>query len=201
MDFNKETLICLIKEFADLEGIELSDIPNIDLYMDQVTTFFDDKLENWKLEDDDKILTKTMINNYAKADILFPPIKKKYSKEHMVLLIIIYHLKQILSLNDIHTVLSPIIQKKIQKDFDSNNLFDLYEQFLLIQNNEFKSFEEDFSKTVNELFDKSDIDDGKNYTLLLIIIINLVISSNIRKVFAEKLIRKFPEIFNKKTDA
>lgn len=119
----------------------------------------------------------------------------------MVLLIIIYHLKQILSLNDIHTVLSPIIQKKIQKDFDSNNLFDLYEQFLLIQNNEFKSFEEDFSKTVNELFDKSDIDDGKNYTLLLIIIINLVISSNIRKVFAEKLIRKFPEIFNKKTDA
>ncbi|NLJ87937.1 MAG: DUF1836 domain-containing protein [Epulopiscium sp.] len=201
MDFNKETLIGLIKEFADLEGIELSDIPNIDLYMDQVTTFFDDKLENWKLEDDDKILTKTMINNYAKADILFPPIKKKYSKEHMVLLIIIYHLKQILSLNDIHTVLSPIIQKKIQKDFDSNNLFDLYEQFLLIQNNEFKSFEEDFSKTVNELFDKSDIDDGKNYTLLLIIIINLVISSNIRKVFAEKLIRKFPEIFNKKTDA
>lgn len=201
MDFNKETLIGLIKEFADLEGIELSDIPNIDLYMDQVTTFFDDKLENWKLEDDDKILTKTMINNYAKADILFPPIKKKYSKEHMVLLIIIYHLKQILSLNDIHTVLSPIIQKKIQKDFDSNNLFDLYEQFLLIQNNEFKSFEEDFSKTVNELFDKSDIDNGKNYTLLLIIIINLVISSNIRKVFAEKLIRKFPEIFNKKTDA
>lgn len=201
MDFNKETLICLIKEFADLEGIELSDIPNIDLYMDQVTTFFDDKLENWKLEDDDKILTKTMINNYAKADILFPPIKKKYSKEHMVLLIIIYHLKQILSLNDIHTVLSPIIQKKIQKDFDSNNLFDLYEQFLLIQNNEFKSFEKDFSKTVNELFDKSDIDNGKNYTLLLIIIINLVISSNIRKVFAEKLIRKFPEIFNKKTDA
>lgn len=201
MDFNKETLIGLIKEFADLEGIELSDIPNIDLYMDQVTTFFDDKLENWKLEDDDKILTKTMINNYAKADILFPPIKKKYSKEHMVLLIIIYHLKQILSLNDIHTVLSPILQKKIQKDFDSNNLFDLYEQFLLIQNNEFKSFEEDFSKTVNELFDKSDIDDGKNYTLLLIIIINLVISSNIRKVFAEKLIRKFPEIFNKKTDA
>ncbi|HOA81718.1 MAG TPA: DUF1836 domain-containing protein [Defluviitaleaceae bacterium] len=201
MDFNKETLIGLIKEFADLEGIELSDIPNIDLYMDQVTTFFDDKLENWKLEDDDKILTKTMINNYAKADILFPPIKKKYSKEHMVLLIIIYHLKQILSLNDIHTVLSPIIQKKIQKDFDSNNLFDLYEQFLLIQNNEFKSFEEDFSKTVNELFDKSDIDDGKNYTLLLIITINLVISSNIRKVFAEKLIRKFPEIFNKKTDA
>ena len=201
MDFNKETLIGLIKEFADLEGIELSDIPNIDLYMDQVTTFFDDKLENWKLEDDDKILTKTMINNYAKADILFPPIKKKYSKEHMVLLIIIYHLKQILSLNDIHTVLSPIIQKKIQKDFDSNNLFDLYEQFLLIQNNEFKSFEKDFSKTVNELFDKSDIDNGKNYTLLLIIIINLVISSNIRKVFAEKLIRKFPEIFNKKTDA
>lgn len=64
-----------------------------------------------------------------------------------------------------------------------------------------KNFEESFSKTVYELFDKTDIgdigvNDNKNYTLLLIIIINLVISSNIRKVFAEKLIRQFPEIFN-----
>ncbi|HQD49823.1 MAG TPA: hypothetical protein PLL17_01650 [Defluviitaleaceae bacterium] len=64
-----------------------------------------------------------------------------------------------------------------------------------------KNFEESFSKTVCELFDKTDIgdigvNDNKNYTLLLIIIINLVISSNIRKVFAEKLIRQFPEIFN-----
>lgn len=201
MDFNKENLIQLINEFSTLEGIALSDIPNIDLYMDQVTTFFDEKLSAWKLNAEDKILTKTMINNYAKADILFPPIKKKYSKEHMLLLILIYHLKQILSLNDIHTVLSPITDKKIQKNFHSIDLFDLYEQFLDIQNKEMKNFEESFSKTVYELFDKTDIgdidvNDNKNYTLLLIIIINLVISSNIRKVFAEKLIRQFPEIFN-----
>lgn len=201
MDFNQETLITLIKEFGDLEGISLSDIPNIDLYMDQVTTFFDDKLDSWKLEHDDKILTKTMINNYAKANILFPPIKKKYSKEHMVLLILIYHLKQSLSLNDIHTILFPIIERKKQKNSNNLDLYTLYEQFLEIQNKEIKNFEENFSNIVNNIFDTINLNDEEDYTILLVTIMNLIISSSIRKAFAEKLIHQFPEVFKLKEDA
>ena len=59
----------------------------------------------------DKILTKTMINNYAKNDLLPPPVRKKYSREHMLLLIFIYYFKGILSISDIQTVLKPITDR------------------------------------------------------------------------------------------
>ena len=70
--------------------IEQEDIPNIDLYMDQVTTFMERHLKDHKRNDEDKILTKTMINNYAKNDLLPSPEKKRYTKEHVLLLTLIY---------------------------------------------------------------------------------------------------------------
>ena len=81
--------------------IEIEDIPNIDLYMDQVTTFMDKCLAQYKRYEDDKVLTKTMINNYTKAKIFPAPVKKKYSRTHLMLLIMIYHLKSVLSIKDI----------------------------------------------------------------------------------------------------
>ena len=85
-----------------------SEMPNIDLYMDQVTTFMEEHLEHCKRFPDDKILTKTMINNYAKNRLLPPPDKKKYSKDHMLFLVFIYYFKNILSISDIQTLLAPL---------------------------------------------------------------------------------------------
>ena len=81
--------------------IEIEDIPNIDLYMDQVTTFMDKCLAQYKRYDEDKVLTKTMINNYTKAKIFPAPVKNKYSRTLLMLLIMIYHLKSVLSIKDI----------------------------------------------------------------------------------------------------
>ena len=91
MTINTEDLLNSIMESLDrVEYIKADEIPNIDLYMDQVTTFMDSKLQSsLRHPNEDKILTKTMINNYAKNDLLPPPIKKKYSKEHVLLLIFI----------------------------------------------------------------------------------------------------------------
>ena len=109
MAMNKEELLAAIRDnFSTLDYIRPSEIPNIDLYMDQVTTFMDKRLAKSRRYDNDKILTKTMINNYAKNDLLPPPVKKKYSKEHMLLLIFIYYFKNILSIGDIQKVLEPI---------------------------------------------------------------------------------------------
>lgn len=202
MDFNKDALDALIKEFSSLDVIELSDIPNIDLYMDQITTFFDDKLGPWKLDEKDKVLTKTMINNYTKADVLFPPIKKKYSKEHIILLVLIYHLKQVISMNEIHTVLSPIIQKNMSKTSeDTHKLHSLYESFLSIQKEEIKIFEENYLNKINDLFEKFNENEKDSYTLLFTILMHLTVSSSIQKLFAQKLIRQFPDIFAQKKDA
>ena len=107
----KEMMSSIFAKIAELDYIKPDEIPNIDLYMDQVTTFMEENLASTKRHEDDKILTKTMINNYAKNDLLPPPVRKKYSREHMLLLIFIYYFKGILSISDIQTVLKPITDR------------------------------------------------------------------------------------------
>lgn len=101
----------LVDSLSKVDHIRPADFPNIDLYMDQVTTFMSTHLSNSKLHPDDKILTKTMINNYAKDNILPAPVKKKYSKDHMIVLLCIYYLKNILSINDIQNILNPLTER------------------------------------------------------------------------------------------
>jgi len=105
----------LIESLKDIKYIMSEDIPNIDLYMDQVTTFMDEHLKSSKRYDGDKLLTKTMINNYTKNDLLPPPNKKKYTKEHMFLLIFIYYFKNVLSMSDIQTIFNPLTSRYYDK--------------------------------------------------------------------------------------
>lgn len=86
-------ILNLLRSMQNIDYITPDEIPQIDLYMDQVTTFMDEHLRSSKRFEEDKILTKTMINNYTKNNLLPPPVKKKYSSEHMLMLIYIYYLK------------------------------------------------------------------------------------------------------------
>ena len=90
---NETSIDEIIKKLALTERVEEKDIPEIDLYMDQVIQIFEQKLSNSKRKDSDKVLTKTMINNYAKAKLLMSIKNKKYSKEHLLLMSMIYDLK------------------------------------------------------------------------------------------------------------
>lgn len=112
MEFSDDKYLkTLIQGMKKLDYVDPDDIPNIDLYMDQVTTFMDEHLKFSKRYNEDKLLTKTMINNYTKNDLLPPPNKKKYTKEHMLMLIFIYYFKNILSFNDIQQMFNPLTEK------------------------------------------------------------------------------------------
>ena len=97
-------------------GLALDEIPQIDLYMDQVIQLFENKFNETKRYEDDKVLTKTMINNYAKGKLIFPIQNKKYSKRHLILMSLIYQLKGALSINDIKVTLQGINQKIIKEE-------------------------------------------------------------------------------------
>ncbi len=144
MKIDTKNLIKSITESLEgLEYIKLDEIPGIDLYMDQVTTLMDKKLRSvTRYPQEDKILTKTMINNYAKNDLLPPPIKKKYSKEHVLVLIFIYYFKGILSISDIQTLLQPITEKYFQngKDF---GIKEIYEEVFQMEPNEIEFLKQD----------------------------------------------------------
>lgn len=107
-----------IQEWIKLDYIYPEDIPSIELYMDQVTTFMEEQLRGNKRYEEDKVLTKTMINNYSKNDLLPPSDRKKYSKDHIILLIYIYYLKNFLSINDIKNLLSPMTSTYFHQDSD-----------------------------------------------------------------------------------
>ncbi|MBM6860203.1 DUF1836 domain-containing protein, partial [Clostridium saudiense] len=118
----------LVDDMDFITGIPMDDIPEIDLYMDQVTQLFEGELSSLKRTEDEKILTKTMVNNYAKGKLLLPIKNKKYTKEHILLMSLIYNLKGALSINDIKLSLNEIIDS-FSKD-ESYPLRELYSTFL-----------------------------------------------------------------------
>jgi hypothetical protein len=129
---NLENLNFIIQQLSSSGEIKITDIPDIDLYMDQVTTLIDNKLGNEKRQKKDKLLTKTMINNYSKAKILTPSKNKKYNKQQMIQLILIYYLKQVLSINDIHDLFKPLF---VPENKNENLVNDIYSIFLQIKKN------------------------------------------------------------------
>ena len=122
----------IMESLSQMEYVKSSEIPNIDLYMDQVLTFMNGHLEDAKRYEDDKIMTKTMINNYAKNNLIPPPEKKKYSREHILLLIFVYYLKNILSIGDIQTLLHPITEKYFNNK-EGLSLTDVYEEVFSLE--------------------------------------------------------------------
>lgn len=148
----------LLKDWEKLDYIEPSDIPTIELYMDQITTFMDKKLSGNKRHEEDKILTKTMINNYSKNDLLPPSDKKKYSKDHIILLIYIYYLKNFLSINDIQTLLRPMTDNYFQKD-NGLTMGDIYSDLFALE----KSYGVHVRESIEDVYNMADTAfDGKD---------------------------------------
>ena len=100
------------KILAGFSVTEADDIPKIDLYMDQVLTFLSERLRRTvRKSEADKLLTKTMINNYVKNKVLIPPVKKKYGRDHILLLMLIYYMKSFLAIDDIRKIVEPVSEK------------------------------------------------------------------------------------------
>lgn len=138
----RKSLNLILKQFSELDYVHPEDIPNIDLYVDQVTTFIESQLSSLKRDEDEKILTKTMINNYTKNHVLPSPDKKKYSKDHVLTLILIYYLKSFLSIKDIQTLLEPITDKYFGMESELS-FYELYEELVALGNGQSKALIKD----------------------------------------------------------
>ena len=192
---NKEELLAAIRDnFSTLDYIRPSEIPNIDLYMDQVTTFMDKRLAKSRRYDNDKILTKTMINNYAKNDLLPPPVKKKYSKEHMLLLIFIYYFKNILSITDIQSLLNPITEKYFKGNPDFS-IEQLYNEVFGMENAQVDSLKKDILEkyTVSSGTFQDAPKEDQEFLQHFAFICMLSFDVYMKKQLIEKLIDTLPE--------
>ena len=157
----KDMINSILSSISRIDYIKPEDIPNIDLYMDQVTTFMEEQLAATKRYGDDKILTKTMINNYAKNKLLPSPEKKRYSKEHVLMLIFIYYFKNILSINDIQTLFTPIVQKYF-KSMTEKDMTYIYTEVFSMEKDQIESLKKDLLrkyKTAQGTFKDADEED------------------------------------------
>ena len=195
MKTNKERLRDFFARLDSLDYIKPEQIPNIDLYMDQVTTFMDEHLGQSKRYEDDKVLTKTMINNYAKNNLLPPPVKKKYSREHVFLLIMIYYLKSMLSISDIQSLLEPLSEKYFPKNEENGlTLSDIYQKIIDDNTANEEYISEDIIKTWertrNSFAEHSPSTEESEYLDDFSFIYQLGYDIYIRKQIIEKLIDK-----------
>ncbi len=197
MTINTEDLINSIMESFDrIKFIDSAEIPNIALYMDQVTTFMDDHLkDSARYKDKDKILTKTMINNYAKNDLLPPPEKKKYSREHILILTLIYYFKNILSINDIQMMLKPLTEKYFGKESGST-IRDIYDEVIKMAQEQCDGLKNDIKDKYEETervfsssqvfadVEKKDREELKNFAFICMLGFDVYI----KKLLIEKLL-------------
>lgn len=188
MEFDIKTLNSIITNLNLNEDIKLSDIPDLELYMDQVITLFDNKLSHFKRNPNDKILTKTMINNYTKNKILIPPNKKKYTKNHIILLSLIYYLKQSLSISDIGSLFKDIISQN-----DTSEIQNIYQLFLNIKEDQNDKIDKNISDKINLICKKTNDLDYENieFIRLLISVLIFINEANTYKRLAEKIIDNF----------
>ena len=189
-----ELLDSMLEGISNMDYVRSEDIPNIELYMDQVTSFMNDHLQNSRRFEDDKILTKTMINNYAKNKLLPPPIKKRYSKEHLFVLVFIYYMKGFFSLSDIQTILKPVTDRFAESD-ESLSIEDIYAEVHRLGSEHISDISRDimnsFHTAANSLegYDGEDRDTLQLFNFICLLCFDIYL----RKQVIERLIDSIPD--------
>ncbi|MBR2653892.1 MAG: DUF1836 domain-containing protein [Lachnospiraceae bacterium] len=198
--FEKRELLDMIQGFNTIDFITPETVPDIDLYMDQITTFMDTHLASCKRYPDDKILTKTMINNYTKNDLIPPPVRKKYSKEHVLLLIFVYYMKDFLSISDIKTLIDPLKDSFFQRTDEGITMHEIYQRISGLEKAQINPIIEDLNENLSTALDAfADVDeDDRDYLQTFAFICLLSIDVYVKKQLIEHLADEIAEKYGPK---
>lgn len=175
------------KKFEDIvqsalndSEIHTCDIPNLDLYMDQIITLIEEKYAPNKRTPDEKLLTKTMINNYSKEKLIKQVKGKKYSKEHIIQMLVIYAMKNTLTISEIKNVLDTVYN---QTEFDGEQLAVCYETTLKTK----EIYRRDLPKVLEQIVQQSNFDleqPSDRFAMLL----SVMAMADYMRTLAEKMV-------------
>lgn len=190
MQFDKSTIETIIEGLHLTDEVQIKDIPTIGLYMDQIIEFLNQRISSVKRDSSDGDLTKTMINNYIKDQLLLRPQNKKYGTYHMMLLILISQLKNILSINEIRKLLAPILNDISTPDDDIIPLEEIYNTFLDLKRQQFIEFQENISDKIKHIESKMSVINAEQLKVVeaFLTVLILAAQANASKRLAEKLI-------------
>ena len=195
------------KILAGFKVTRVDEIPAIDLYMDQVLTFLGERLRRTARKSDaDKLLTKTMVNNYVKNKVMIPPVKKKYGRDHILLLMVIYYMKSFLSIDDIRSIVGPVSDKYAQPTTKSAeqqaakrhrySMSDVYTELFGYVSRNVERFPEEVEKILDETDNAfmSAPEEDREMLRRFNVICQLSADIYLRKLLIEKLLDETPGV-------
>ncbi|MDY0063782.1 MAG: DUF1836 domain-containing protein [Bacilli bacterium] len=156
-------------------------LPDLDLYMDQIVTYLERELAPLSVEDQEKMITTWMINNYVKGNLLPNPVKKKYSKEHLGYLLGISAIKQILSIPNIAMLFQYSDDTKIKAK-------SLYRFFRNIQTDKINTISSELLTQIKDINLDSETDDSKLKSILYELVFKLAVEAEVKKIIANKIL-------------
>ncbi len=182
-----------IEEYVSKGHIPVHSFPDMEIYMDQVETFLNKELDLYKNNEKDKVITKTMIGNYVKHNMLPRPVNKKYSKDHLVVLTMIYYLKGTFQMEEIEKIMEPLILNYAAEFDEKIDLQDLYQGILDIQTAEkeelLSSVEKLIEHSKEHLMETGLSDD--DMLELFMLIANLSMKADAQKFLAHRLLQEY----------
>lgn len=171
----------IIKASIPEKVLKSSDIPSIDLYLDQILTLVADKTGSAS----SGTLTKTMINNYSKDGLIKPIKGKKYSKEHIIQMMIIYYLKGVLSIGDIKRIFDGVYS---DDSFSGDELIAAYDRFLDIRATE----SELCGNMITHLTEQTELDPNKTDEFLIMLMSIVSVCDCLKNSALQMIALKYP---------
>jgi hypothetical protein len=123
---NLQEMERLIGEAVRDADLRPEEIPAIDLYLDQITSLAAEKRREGSVHYRDRELTKTMINNYSKDGLISPIKGKKYSKKHIIQMLLVYELQNTLSIGEIKRILQNVYGMESMQESDLEAVYRRY---------------------------------------------------------------------------
>ncbi len=179
MDAIKKILLEWVEELEEYHMPGWSELPDLDLYMDQVITYLERQLSIFSKSSEEKLITPSMINNYAKNEIIPRPVQKKYTRDHMAHLISVLNLKNILSLMEIARLIS---HETSDKPIDT-----FYNRLIKIQDEAIKSTATRVKESFLSLETETDKTDQEKLGLLAL---KFSLEANACRIAAKKIIEE-----------
>ncbi len=175
----KEETRRIAAEMTQIPQIHGEEIPDIDLYLDQVITYLEKRLEFFQRDSRTPLITGTMVNNYSKAGLTRPANRKRYDRAHVMALNIICQLKRMLSIQDMSKMSGAMEQP--------DRLRPVYQLFLDTQQQQFS----DMPQLAEELIRRTEdvgVTDGEQEQALAAMVLQLSAQAQRDILLAERLI-------------
>jgi hypothetical protein len=183
----------IIEDYLSGSQIEIEEYPDFDLYVDQASTFMNQKLAAYKRNEKDQVITNTMIRNYTKHKMMPGPKARKYSKEHLIFLSMIFYLKRNFQMDEIGKIMKPLIEN-FNSEFDEKiDFLTIYQGILDSQKKERENLHEKLKieiESIKNSLNRSDLSDDDMLEVFMLIT-SLSIKADAQRFIAEKLLDEY----------